>query len=70
MIRSYHEWWESLPPDIKGKNNQNDNLPRLNQVNYIWITNLMDNWPDELNPTVDELFDWVKTGQINALADN
>lgn len=67
MIRTFHEWWESLPQDIKEKYYQNnDDVPKLNHVNYIWVTNLMNNSSEELNPTVDELVDWIKTGQINA----
>jgi hypothetical protein len=67
VIRAFHDWWESLPPELKEKDYQNDkDVPRLNHVNYIWITNLMNNNSEEMNPTVEELLEWVKTGQINA----
>ena len=67
MIRPFHEWKKSLPPDIIEKYFQNDKeTPQLNHVNYIWVTNLMNNCSEKLNPTVDELLEWVKTGQVNA----
>ena len=67
MIRSFHEWKKCLPEDIQEKYFENDKVsPQLNHVNYIWVTNLMNNSPNELNPTVDELVEWVKTGQVNA----
>lgn len=67
MIRTFHEWWESLPFEVKGKNLQNKKeIPQLNHINYIWVTNLMNNSSELLNPTVDELVEWIKTGQVNA----
>lgn len=42
--------------------------PLLNQINYIWVTNLMNKRP-ELNPTARELLDWIKTGQIDDMRD-
>ena len=67
MIRTFLEWKNSLPPDIQEKYFENDkDIPQMNHVNYIWVTNLMNNSPNELNPTVDELLEWVKTGQVNA----
>ena len=67
MVRTFHEWRNSLPMDIKEKYFQNDkDVPQLNHVNYIWVTNLMNNTSEKLNPTVEELLEWVKTGQVNA----
>jgi hypothetical protein len=37
-----------------------------NQINFIWVSNLMHNKPD-LNPTAHELLDWIVTGQIDAM---
>ena len=42
------------------------NKPLLNQINWIWVKNLMDKKP-ELNPTSAELLDWVTSGQIDAM---
>ena len=67
MIRTFEEWWQSLSTEIKGKYFQNSNeSPKLNHVNYIWVTNLINNSSEKLNPTVDELVEWIKTGQVNA----
>ncbi|MDG7054835.1 MAG: hypothetical protein JRZ95_06040, partial [Nitrososphaerota archaeon] len=42
------------------------NKPLLNQLNWIWVKNLMDKKPD-LNPSAAELLDWVTSGQIDAM---
>ena len=65
-MRNFLEWKKSLPKEIREEYFQND-IPQINHVNYIWITNLMSSSSDALNPTVDELVEWVKTGQINAI---
>ena len=64
-MRSFLEWKNSLPKDIQEKYFEND-CSQLNHVNYIWVTNLMNDSSNELNPTVDELVEWIKTGQISA----
>ena len=67
MTRTFHEWWESLPLEVKEKNIQNSTkIPQLNHINYIWVTNLMNNSSELQNPTVDELVEWIKTGQVDA----
>ena len=67
MIRTFEEWLESLSSEIKEKYFQNTTeIPKLNHVNYIWVTNLINNSSEKLNPTVDELVEWIKTGQVNA----
>ena len=38
----------------------------LNQINWIWVANLMGGKP-ELNPSSAELLDWVTSGQIDAM---
>jgi len=42
------------------------NAPQLNHINYIWVTNLINDSSKEMNPTVEELLEWVKTGQVEA----
>ncbi len=67
MIRTFEEWWQSLSGEIKEKYFQNSNeVPKLNHVNYIWVTNLINNSSENSNPTVEELVEWIKTGQVNA----
>ncbi len=43
-----------------------DEKPLLNQINWIWVSNLM-NKKAELNPSSAELLDWVTSGQIDAM---
>jgi len=67
VVRTFHQWWESLPSDIKEIYHQNGkNGPQLNHINYIWVTNLINNSSEEKNPTVEELLEWIKTGQVEA----
>lgn len=67
MLRTFHQWWKSLPSDSKKIYHQNGkNAPQLNRINYIWVTNLINDSSEEMNPTVDELLEWIKTGQVEA----
>ncbi len=67
MVRTFHQWWESLPSHTKEIYHQNGkNAPQLNRINYIWVTNLINDSSKEMNPTVEELLEWVKTGQVEA----
>ena len=64
-MRSFLEWKSSLPKNVREKYFENDSN-QLNHVNYIWVTNLMNNSSNEMNPTVDELVEWIKTEQVKA----
>lgn len=68
MGRSYQEWLNQQSPDLVSKVRAGDesNKPLLNQINWIWVKNLMDKRAD-LNPTSAELLDWVTSGQIDAM---
>ena len=63
-MRTFHEWWSSLPKKIK-EDIPIDKKPMLSQVNYVWITSIM-NDSKSLNPSTDELLDWIVSGQIDA----
>ena len=65
MTRTFDEWWNSLPNQLK-ENYEVGERHHLSHVNYIWVTNLINNVSEELNPTVEELLEWVKSGQIDA----
>ncbi len=65
MTRTFDEWWNSLPNQLKQKY-EVEETAHLSHVNYIWVTNLINNVSTELNPTVEELIDWVKSGQLSA----
>ena len=68
MGRSYAEWEATQDKALVAKVRAGDeaNKPLLNQVNWICVKNLMDKKAD-LNPTSAELFDWVTSGQIEAM---
>ena len=68
MGRSYDDWIKTQDQTVVAKVRAGDeaNKPLLNQINWIWVKNLMDKKPD-LNPTSAELLDWVTSGQIDAM---
>ncbi len=68
MGRTYDEWIKTQDQAVVAKVRKDDeaNKPLLNQLNWIWVNNLMNKKAD-LNPTSAELLDWVTTGQIDAL---
>ncbi len=68
MGRSYDEWIKAQDQALVTKTRAGDeaNKPLLNQINWIWVKNLLDKKP-ELNPSSAELLDWVTSGQIDAM---
>lgn len=68
MGRSYDEWIKTQDQGIVAKVRAGDeaNKPLLNQINWIWVKNLLDK-KAELNPSAAELLDWVTSGQIDAM---
>jgi hypothetical protein len=71
MGRSYQDWIAQQDQALVAKVRKDDeaNKPLLNQINWIWIANLMNKKAD-LNPTSAELLDWVTSGQIDAMRHN
>ena len=68
MGRTFQEWLASQDQALVAKVRAGDeaNKPLLNQINWIWVANLMAQKAD-LNPTSAELLDWVTSGQIDAM---
>ncbi len=68
MGRSYDEWIKTQDQSVVAKIRAGDeaNKPLLNQINWLWVKNLMDK-KAELNPSAAELLDWVTSGQIEAM---
>ncbi len=68
MKRTYDEWIKTQDQSVVAKVRAGDeaNKPLLNQINWIWVNNLM-NKKAELNPSSAELLDWVTSGQIDAM---
>jgi hypothetical protein len=68
MGRTYAEWEATQDQALIAKVRAGDesNKVLLNQINWIWVANLMAKKAD-LNPTSAELLDWVTSGQIDAM---
>ena len=68
MGRSYDDWIKTQDQSVVAKIRAGDeaNKPLLNQINWLWVKNLMDK-KAELNPSAAELLDWVTSGQIEAM---
>ena len=68
MGRTYAEWEATQDKALvaKGRAGDEGNKVLLNQINWIWVANLMANKAD-LNPSSAELLDWVTSGQIDAM---
>ena len=68
MGGSYDEWIAQQDQAIVAKTRAGDegNKVLLNQINWIWVHNLMNKKAD-LNPSSAELLDWVTSGQIDAM---
>jgi len=68
MGKSFQEWLDVQDQDLVSKVRAGDeqNKPLLNQINWIWVKNLMDK-KAELNPSSAELLSWVVDGQIDAM---
>ena len=68
MGRTYDDWIKTQDKALVAKTRAGDesNKPLLNQINWIWVANLVAKKP-ELNPTSAELLDWVTSCQIEAM---
>ena len=68
MGRTYAEWEATQDQALIAKVRAGDeaNKVLLNQINWIWVANLMGGKP-EINPSSAELLDWVTSGQIDAM---
>ena len=68
MGRTYAEWEATQDKAMVAKVRAGDeaNKVLLNQINWMWVANLMAK-KAELNPTSAELLDWVTSGQIDAM---
>ena len=68
MGRSYDEWLKQQDQALVAKVRAGDESqkPLLNQINWIWVANLM-NQKADLNPSSAELLDLVTSGQIDAM---
>ena len=68
MGRTYAEWEATQDQALVAKVRAGDeaNKVLLNQINWIWVANLMGGKP-EMNPPSAGLLEWVTSGQIDAM---
>jgi hypothetical protein len=68
MGQTYDEWIKKQDQALVASVRKDDeaNKPLLNQLNWIWVKNLLDKKP-ELNPSSAELLDWITSGQVDAM---
>lgn len=69
MVRSFNHWFASLPKkmQIQSKKWQDSNKPTIQTVNFIVITNIMNN-VEEFNPIPSEIQYWLNTKQVEKYA--
>jgi len=71
MTRSFDEWWNSIPADLKQRARKGDEVNKhlLNQINYTLLhLHLAGN--HEAKPSHQELQDWLRTGQLDVMRMN
>ena len=68
MVRTYEEWWKTVPEDLRKKSRKGDeqNKPLLNQVNYV-LLHLHLAGKHDAKPSHAELKDWLHSGQVDVL---
>jgi len=67
-MTSFQDWLQKQDKSLVQKVRAGDenNKPLLNQINWIFVQNLMNKKAD-LNPTSSDLLEWVTSGQIEAM---
>ncbi|MDW0200462.1 MAG: hypothetical protein QOA15_05950 [Nitrososphaeraceae archaeon] len=68
MGRSYEEWWNTVPSELRTKVRKGDegNKPLLNQLNCV-LLHLHLAGKHDAKPSHDELKDWLHSGQVDVL---
>lgn len=71
MSRSFVDWWNTIPSDLKEKTRKGDeaNKSLLNQVNYAFL-HLHLAGKHDTKPSYDELKDWLHSGQVDVIRIN
>ncbi len=71
MTRSFDDWWNTIPSDLKEKTRKGDetNKPLLNQVNYAFL-HLHLAGKHDAKPSYEELKDWLHSGQVDVIRMN
>jgi hypothetical protein len=68
LTRSFNEWWNTIPTDLKEKARKGDEAqkPLLNQVNYA-LLHLHLAGDHNAKPSHDELKEWLHSGQVDVI---
>ena len=68
MTRSFNEWWNAIPSDLKEKTPEGGegNKQSLNQLNHT-LLHLDLAGRHDAKPSHEELKDWLRSGQINVV---
>ena len=68
MTRSFNEWWNAIPSDLKEKTHEGveGNKQSLNQLNHT-LLNLDLAGIHEAKPSHEELRNWLHSGQVDAV---
>ncbi|HLL42326.1 MAG TPA: hypothetical protein VK369_04265 [Segetibacter sp.] len=68
MVRTFEEWWGTVPQELKTKarKGDEDNKVLLNQVNYV-LLHLHLQGKHDAKPSHDELKDWLHSGQVDTM---
>ena len=69
MTRSFKDWWDTIPSDLKEKALNDDdksNTILLNQVNYA-LLHLELEGKHEAKPSHGELRTWLHSGQVDVV---
>ncbi|HEY6535277.1 MAG TPA: hypothetical protein VIY08_05690 [Candidatus Nitrosocosmicus sp.] len=68
MVRTFEEWWKTVPEDLKTRTRRGDedNKIILNQVNYV-LLHLHLQGKHDTKPSHEELKDWLHSGQVDTM---
>ena len=68
MTRSFKDWWDTIPYDLKEKalNGDKSNTILLNKVNYA-LLHLELEGKHEAKPSHGELRTWLHSGQVDVV---
>jgi hypothetical protein len=68
MTRSFKDWWNTIPSDLKEKalNGDKSDKPSLNQVNYA-LLHLELEGRHEAKPSHGELRTWLHSSQVGVV---
>jgi hypothetical protein len=67
-MRSFSDWWSSIPSDLaqKARKGDENNKPLLNQVNYA-LLHLHLSGKHDAKPSHEELKNWLHSGEVDVI---